>query len=647
LDEIELNLMTMRDKAKGELEALTERENELYEELSRVLARKVTNLNDALSTLKGQLKNNHLPELDSFDKITEYCESTLQSSVLWSINEKAGTFSKIRGLVEKSPFSGDLEEKIKAFNLNFNRFKKDKYTVKTEYIELLSAGRSLIADERRNTCPLCEQQIDTHTVLGAIEKRIGTLVGLSTLAGNLRTALSNIINALSEIKSELETVKTQLRGTDFTSEEEQLERALKDFNSLTKLLKKTEAFKKELPYDMYRTLSRSIEDLFAGISSKCNRKLAELELSARKSKMISSATLLGQIKNIIDRIDENSEELSKMNARYTLVNRLFTTFSETKKQKVQETYDAIRKDIQKYYTKLHPTDNPTNIDLSVELGRRASTTIKINVFGKKEDPRALSSEGHLDSLGLCIFLAFINKFNRACSLLILDDVVTTIDNHHREKICDLLFSDFCNRQMIITTHDEVWCEQLRNYQRTYGIDGNFKNLTITNWDLAQGPVIVPYKPRWGRIQDKIKNGDKSAGNEGRHYLEWLLDKLCDVTKAPVPYNSSKRYEVWELLPSVEARLKKLINDVKYLSEVNSVFMELRKTLPMGNLLSHYSLLLDQISITEVRHFCEAVYNIHNKFLCPSCGTFVSYYSKLKELRCDNDKCTNQLRIKTN
>jgi len=648
LDEIELNLMKIRDAAKAELNSSNQQKNELYCELSKALNFKVTGLDDALTTLNDLLKSKCLPKLDSLNDIMNYCEKTLQSSKLHGTAEKAQPIERMMNLADKDPFSEDLGERIKAFNDDFNSFRKERLYDKMEYMELLSTGKKIIIDEKRNACPLCGQQMDIHLVLDAIEKRLETLAGLSELASNLRKTLPRIIDTMSEIKSEIKALQTQLKNdADFASEKTRLDESLAKFESLMQSIKTVESFKNEIPYALYLSISLEINVIFRDVSLKCAKKIDELALSAKDTDVISVATTLVQIKNIVDGIIKNEKELLKRNTRHILTDGLFTIFSDIKKEEVQKAYDFIKNDIQQYYSMLHPNDICKNIDLSVEFGKRASTTIQIDVFGTDEDPRALSSEGHLDSLGLCIFLAFVNKFNADCSLLILDDVVTAIDCNHREKICDLLFSKFNDKQLVITTHDEIWYEQLRNYQRTYGIDGNFKNMIITNWDLINGPAIKPYRPRWEKIQEKINDGDKSVGNEGRQYLEWLLEKLCDVTKAPVPYNISKKYEVWELLPSVEKRLYALIQDEDYKSKVTSAFKELNKTLPMGNLLSHYSLLLDQVSLSEVKHFCESVHDLHNVFLCPSCETFIAYYPTPRELRCEYHRCTTPMKIKTN
>jgi energy-coupling factor transporter ATP-binding protein EcfA2 len=249
-------------------------------------------------------------------------------------------------------------------------------------------------------------------------------------------------------------------------------------------------------------------------------------------------------------------------------------------------------------------------------------------------------------LGLCIFLAFVKKFNEKCSLIVLDDVVTTIDAGHRENICKLLLEEFGEKQLVITTHDGIWYEQLRAAQRVYGMDGNFKNLIITSWSLNEGPIIRPYKSRWERIQEKIRNGDKSAGNEGRQYLEWVLEKICEITKAPVPFKSSGKYEVWDLLQPAKKRIEKLVQDQTFKERVEKAFQDLQRTVIMGNLLSHHNPLVEQVSIKEIESFCEAVHKLHKTFLCPNCGHLISYYPELQIIRCSNPKCKNPIEIKT-
>src|SRR5690606_36531217 len=106
-----------------------------------------------------------------------------------------------------------------------------------------------------------------------------------------------------------------------------------------------------------------------------------------------------------------------------------------------------------------------------------------------KDPRAFLSEGHLDSLGLCIFLATVKIFNAPGTLLVLDDVLTSIDRDHRHRVGELLLDEFADYQVILTTHDEHWFELLKSVTRARGVQGNWKFTKVEAWSVERGPIL--------------------------------------------------------------------------------------------------------------------------------------------------------------
>jgi len=200
-------------------------------------------------------------------------------------------------------------------------------------------------------------------------------------------------------------------------------------------------------------------------------------------------------------------------------------------------------------------------------------------FGREdEDPRALTSEGHLDSLGLCIFLAFIRNFNTDCSLVILDDVVATIDSGHRQRICDLLLEEFKDYQVIITTQDGIWYRELAASQRALGLDNEFLNLEIAGWSLETGPRIDKFMPRIEEIEQRLETNDKvAAGNETRGYLEWLLKRMALATNALVPAGNWQSGTVADLEPSIRKRMQTLLVDPTHVASLDGAFSNLERT----------------------------------------------------------------------
>jgi LSD1 subclass zinc finger protein len=376
--------------------------------------------------------------------------------------------------------------------------------------------------------------------------------------------------------------------------------------------------------------------------------LDEIGLTEEEKKVLEVVRLIEQARTKVKDISIVSSELQTYQRYCKLAGKIYTAFSDAKKSKIQEIYNIIQGDMQRFYSMLHPNEPHRNIELMVALGRRASTEMKIESFGREgEDPRALTSEGHLDSLGLCIFLAFVKKFNEGCSLVILDDIVTTIDADHRNKIAELLLKEFRDYQLIITTHDGIWYDQLINFQRALNVQGNFINMEITRWDVNTGPRISPYKPRWERILDKLKNNDKTgSGNESRIYLEWVLKEICEQLEVPVPFMRSRRYTVAELFDPAEKWIKDKLKDGALKRDLLNKFETLRVTSFMGNLLSHDNPEIENLSIEEVKAFCDTVHSLHETFLCSKCGRLLKYFRDSKIVRCPNLRCESPKKEET-
>jgi len=509
-------------------------------------------------------------------------------------------------------------------------------------------GKSILEKEKRDFCPLCEQRIDRERLLSRIHERLRILRSLSDRASEIREISVQVKNKLETLVDELESIRTKIEPfAELSEEKSELPKKIDFLRDFIYEIESATKLEKKIQIKMFSQQKEEINELLNTILTKCRVQLDKVELTEKEEKLLEIIRLMEQVRGKVEEISKLSSKLADYRKYHKFADKIYSIFSHVKKQKIQEIYNSIQGDIQRFYSMLHPSESHGNVELIVALGKRASTELKIESFGRKEDPRALTSEGHLDSLGLCIFLAFVRKFNGNCSLIVLDDVVTTVDARHRENICKLLIEEFGDKQLVITTHDGVWYEQLRAAQRAYGVEGNFRNLIIVKWSVDTGPTIGPYKPRWDRIQEKIKSGDKiGAGNEGRQYLEWLLERICELTQAPVPFKSAGRYTVGDLFDPAKKRIENFVKDEDFKIKVLEKFRNLETTRIMGNILSHNSILAESVSMDEVKSFCEHVHELHEAFLCPQCGHFIKYYRELKILRCSNSRCSDPIEIKT-
>jgi len=649
LDNVELEMMRLRDELKGEVTSKEKEVNRLIRELSDVIGKDLRDVADVLPSLNEILQKHSLPSIKSLEEVDKHAEEMLRTVKKDKSIDKIGAINEILNITNIPFISQEIVSEIEGINENIKYLLQKKVRVELSVADLLESGRKVIEEEKMDICPLCEQEIDRGKLLSRIENRLKTLQELSDKAAEIRKNSLSVIDNLRGISDKLRSsISKIVLFPELSKEKKMLQDKLNLLKGFIEKIESAKDLENEIPIQEIIQQKEEINKLGDSISVKCSQLLDEIGLTEEEKKVLEVVRLIEQARSKVKDISTVSSELQTYQRYCKLAEKIYTAFSDTKKSKIQGIYNTIQGDIQRFYSMLHPNEPHRNIELMVALGRRASTEIKIESFGRKrEDPRALTSEGHLDSLGLCIFLAFVKKFNEGCPLVILDDVVTTIDANHRNKIAELLLKEFKDYQLVITTHDGIWYDQLINFQKALNVQGNFINMEFTQWDVNTGPRISPYKPRWERIVDKLGNNDKTgSGNECRIYLEWLLKNVCEQLEVPVPFKRRGRYTVAELFDPAEKRIKNKLKDGDLKRDLLNKFETLKATSFMGNLLSHDNPEIENLSIEEVKAFCNAAHSLHETFLCPKCGMFLKYFRDSKIVRCPNLRCESPKKEET-
>jgi hypothetical protein len=127
------------------------------------------------------------------------------------------------------------------------------------------------------------------------------------------------------------------------------------------------------------------------------------------------------------------------------------------------------------------------------------------------------NEGHLKMLWLSIILSKIVKENQP--FIILDDIVSAIDNDKRKLIIDLLFNDdlIKNKQIIITTHSDDFKEIVWNQIKWI----NEINLYKDNWE-----IFLEYSNS-NFLEISNESIKKWRKNEALWYLRKWFERICN------------------------------------------------------------------------------------------------------------------------
>jgi hypothetical protein len=227
-------------------------------------------------------------------------------------------------------------------------------------------------------------------------------------------------------------------------------------------------------------------------------------------------------------------------------------------------YEKIKGRFIELYKQMHG-DDEKKFDASF-TPQDAGLSLEVDFYGRGlHPPHALHSEGHQDSMGVCLFLALSEHLNTGLiNLIILDDVVMSVDIGHRRAFCKVLATNFSDIQFIITTHDTTWANQLRGE----GIVNRRQMLKFFDWSIDTGPQVHYEADMWSRIEEDLKNDDVgAAAAKLRNGLEEFTRFVCHNLKAKVPYTLDDEGNLGDFLPAAIGTYNDLLGKAK--DSVNS------------------------------------------------------------------------------
>jgi len=345
---------------------------------------------------------------------------------------------------------------------------------------------------------------------------------------------------------------------------------------------------------------------------------------------------------VLTRLEENLKAVELQTTAHHLTEiflaraiALRDAFMAARDETLTSLYDSISGRFSDLYRKLHEPDEG-NFAAQIHA-EGAGLAFEVDFYGRGvHPPHALHSEGHQDSMGICLYLALSERLNQGLiDLTILDDVVMSVDAGHRRQICHLLATEFPERQFLITTHDRTWANQLR----TEGIVTPACRIEFANWSLETGPLVSLENEMWQRITTALEHNDMpSAAVLLRRGSEEFFATVCNALEASVPFRIDGRYELGDLLPAAVARYRRLLKQAKastqswgnnallqHLTEVESVvksiFVRTQAEQWAVNATLHYNNWAN-LHPNDFRPVVEAFLDMHEVFTCQQCRTTV-------------------------
>jgi energy-coupling factor transporter ATP-binding protein EcfA2 len=268
---------------------------------------------------------------------------------------------------------------------------------------------------------------------------------------------------------------------------------------------------------------------------------------------------LSAAERILSELRVTVREMRKARAGSTQLNLAYEDFIKARDEVLQSVYDAISERLALYYAEIHGADEDHF------MARLDPTTagLKLGVafHGRGEfPPGAVHSEGHQDSMGVCLFLALVEHLGADIGPVVLDDVVMSVDRDHRRGVAALLQKHFPYVQFILTTHDRVWWHQLR----TLGVTTSKGAHEFSSWTLGDGPVVGEAPASvMGRAREALTRGDiPGAAHLIRRAVEFVGPELCHQLGAKLRFRADGSWTAGEYMDSAISRYRQLLKKGK-------------------------------------------------------------------------------------
>lgn len=317
-----------------------------------------------------------------------------------------------------------------------------------------------------------------------------------------------------------------------------------------------------------------------------------------------------------------------MQSKYALLQhlqKLLGIVEQERKQYVEDTITNISGTVSQLYARIHPGEVVGKPTFGLKKKTIGSLTLT-SAFGSHPDvpPAAYYSESHLDTLGLCVYLALAKSAGNA--LVVLDDVLTSVDEPHLDRVIDLISEEAPHfGHVIITTHSRAWFDRIRLGQ---GMQAQL--VELYGWDFHNGmnhsaaPLAVD---ELRQAVTALKLDRQLVAGRSGILLEQLLDELTLRFGCALPRKRPAHYTLGELAQGFDKNLRKLLR-TEHCDKTGAMITSY-EIYPLINAATtdtwirnqvgaHFNPFAAGISDAMIRQFGEKVVALADALLCPHC-----------------------------
>jgi hypothetical protein len=272
---------------------------------------------------------------------------------------------------------------------------------------------------------------------------------------------------------------------------------------------------------------------------------------------VDSQNFLQTLERSLKEYEKSETTAIELAAICPWLDKILNILESERKKYTDTVLAAISTRVGELYEDIHQGEGLNKIVLALETGRRSSLGITTD-FGQKvaTSPQAYFSDSHLDTLGLCVFFALAERENPENKILVLDDVLGSVDEPHVERVIGMIYNISQKFQhAIVTTHYRPWREKFRWGILKPGQVCQF--VELKHWSLSDGMALAGSTPEIALLKKLLASDEpdvQSITGKAGIILEAILDFLTLKYGCAVPRNPKNAYVLNELLSAVNGKL---------------------------------------------------------------------------------------------
>jgi hypothetical protein len=491
-------------------------------------------------------------------------------------------------------------------------------------VDLLNNAKSIIQESKQEQCPVCLQSIDPESLLGELSGRITDLQAVLSASQKFKTSEVDLLKKSTALNSAFKTLASKcLAG-------EKLLAALVEKDVLPEIKNKLGFGDENVPEEFSDAVCSSVADFIDEVAGFKEALLALMQDTPQRLQLQKNLTPL------VDSALNAKKEHQVLVDEIEVLDGLRDICETKRKAYVAGELDSISNRVGSLYDSIHPDENIGSPVLRIVPGQRASVEL-VGKFHSEEGipPQAYFSESHLDTLGICIFLALSEKYVAEDDIVALDDVLTSVDAEHLQRTLEVygaVASQF--NHLVFTTH----YRKIMNLYRFNRVSADVETLVLGNWSLDGGIKIVRAEVEVSLLTELVEESpiDRQAiASKCGILLESIFDYLTFKYGCPIRRKNTG-YTLNELLGAILGRSrlcnvlevdKCTINEAGevVVAESHSLRSLLREILNVCSVRNdvgcHFKFEAGDITDAEVKGFAEKTLELAGLLICPDNGDF--------------------------